>query len=371
MLQRLLIPGSSSEMYLWLLNATLPMLFSFQEINGYQSRTWQIVMCHVFSLLTAGILLIVFHWKPSFAVRAKCRPCPLSQADWVIITDRFGQCFTAWVQTEEIGEGSLEHYPAARSDDGRSSVAIAVSMEDESRDTIQLHRKEEKNVLRYYLFEGVRYIWIERQEAFCKVSVLDEDLTCADIHLSQSGLSLQDHSIRKKAYGPNVIDVPVKSYLRLLVDEVLNPFYIFQVFSIILWLCDAYYYYAGCIFVISAISIGWSLYETRKQSVTLQNMVKMLTSMRVRRADGEEMMVSSMDLVPGDCIILPSEGTVPCDAVLLTGECMVNESMLTGESVPEMKTPLPDGPSTEGTLSSVGLKSSKLNPTWARRSWLW
>lgn len=46
--------------------------------------------------------------------------------------------------------------------------------------------------------------------------------------------------------------------------QVLNPFYIFQVFSIVLWVCDAYYYYAACIFLISTISLGLSLYETRK-----------------------------------------------------------------------------------------------------------
>lgn len=35
-------------------------------------------------------------------------------------------------------------------------------------------------------------------------------------------------------------------------------------FSIVLWVCDAYYYYAACIFLISTISLGLSLYETRK-----------------------------------------------------------------------------------------------------------
>lgn len=42
--------------------------------------------------------------------------------------------------------------------------------------------------------------------------------------------------------------------------------------------------------------------------------------------------MTSLDLVPGDCLILPQEGLLlPCDAVLLAGECLVNESMLTGE----------------------------------------
>ncbi|KAF1419011.1 Cation-transporting ATPase 13A2, partial [Spheniscus humboldti] len=350
------------------------------EVTGYQTKTWRVALCHACSVLTAGLLLILFHWKPSLEVQVKCKPCALGQADWVIIRDRFGQCFTARVRTEALDEGSLEHHPGARLEDRRTSIAISVSDEEESRDTIRLHEKEE-NILRYYLFEGMRYIWIERRQAYCKVSALDEGWTCADLHLSQAGLDQQDHNTRRKIYGPNLIEVPVMSYTRLLVEEVLNPFYIFQVFSIVLWVCDTYYYYAACIFLISTISLGLSLYETRKQSATLQNMAKISVGVRVRRPSGgerdardeqglqarscsclstaalfffpEEMVVSSADLVPGDCISLPADGMlVPCDAVLLTGECMVNESMLTGESVPVMKTPLPAGSQAAGTVYS-------------------
>ncbi|NXA16522.1 AT132 ATPase, partial [Sapayoa aenigma] len=274
---------------------------------------------------------------------------------------------------------SLEHHPGARPEERRSSVAVGVPDEQESRDTVRLHEKEE-NILRYYLFQGMRYVWMERRQTFCKVSVLDEGWSCADLHLCQPGLDQQDHTTRRKIYGPNLIEVPVKSYGRMLVEEVLNPFYIFQVFSIVLWVCDAYYYYAACIFLISTISLGLSLYETRKQSTTLQNMAKLSVGVRVRRPGGgesgtptrsslgwgwemclstahagfpEEMVVSSVELVPGDCISIPTDGIlVPCDAALLTGECMVNESMLTGESVPVMKTPLPGGVQAAGAAYS-------------------
>ncbi|NXP52825.1 AT132 ATPase, partial [Heliornis fulica] len=323
-----------------------------KEVTGYQTKAWRVALCHACSVLTAGLLLILFHWKPSLEVQAKCKPCALSQADWLVIRDRFGQCFTTRVRTEALGEGSLEHHTGARLEDRRTSIAIGVSDEEESRDTIQLHEKEE-NTLRYYLFEGVRYVWVERRQAYCRVSILDEDWTCADLHLAHTGLHQQDHNTRRKIYGPNLIEVPVKSYARLLVEEVLNPFYIFQVFSIVLWVCDAYYYYAACIFLISTVSIGLSLYETRKQSSTLQNMAKMSVGVRVRRDGGEEMVVSSVDLVPGDCFSLPAEGMlVPCDAALLSGECMVNESMLTGESVPVMKPPLPAGSPAAGAVYS-------------------
>lgn len=46
----------------------------------------------------------------------------------------------------------------------------------------------------------------------------------------------------------------------------------------------------------------------------------------------EEEHVSSVELVPGDCLIIPQEGLLlPCDAALVAGECLVNESMLTGK----------------------------------------
>lgn len=49
-------------------------------------------------------------------------------------------------------------------------------------------------------------------------------------------------------------------------------------------------------------------------------------------ADIEEAL--STDLVPGDVMVIPSNGTImPCDAVLVSGTCIVNESMLTGETL--------------------------------------
>uniref|UniRef100_A0A8C3UVZ4 Cation-transporting ATPase n=1 Tax=Catharus ustulatus TaxID=91951 RepID=A0A8C3UVZ4_CATUS len=341
------------------------------EVTGYQRRTWRVLLCHAGSVLSAGLLLLLFHWKPSLEVQAKCEPCALGQADWVIIRDHFGQCFTTKVLMEPLGEaGSLEQLPGAQQD-CRSSVTIAVPDEDESRDTVRLHDKDE-SILRYYLFQGMRYVWLERRQAFCRVSVLDEGWTCAELHLSQAGLHQQEHSTRRKIYGPNLIEVPVKSYARLLVEEVLNPFYIFQVLSMVLWVCDAYYYYAACIFLISTFSLGLSLYETRKQSTTLRNMARMSMGVQVRRPGGEELVVSSAELVPGDCIRLPAAGALlPCDAALLTGECMVNESLLTGESVPVMKTPLIAPRSTGGTHCSVGHSSSRPRPTQAARCWPW
>lgn len=44
--------------------------------------------------------------------------------------------------------------------------------------------------------------------------------------------------------------------------------------------------------------------------------------------------VSSDELVPGDLLVIPPNGAqVHCDSVLISGNCIVNESMLTGKKL--------------------------------------
>jgi len=57
---------------------------------------------------------------------------------------------------------------------------------------------------------------------------------------------------RRVVYGCNVIYVPVKSIMQLLLLEVLNPFYIFQMVAIVIWVLIDYWQYAIAIFLMSA-----------------------------------------------------------------------------------------------------------------------
>jgi magnesium-transporting ATPase (P-type) len=91
---------------------------------------------------------------------------------------------------------------------------------------------------------------------------------------------------RRVLYGVNVIDVKVKPYWQLLYEEVLDPFYIFQWASVIFWFEDEYYYYAAAILFISFISMGISLYQTRKQLSDLRDMVATGSSVTAIRNNG-------------------------------------------------------------------------------------
>uniref|UniRef100_A0A665UU48 Polyamine-transporting ATPase 13A3 n=1 Tax=Echeneis naucrates TaxID=173247 RepID=A0A665UU48_ECHNA len=179
-----------------------------------------------------------------------------------------------------------------------------------------------RSTIRYFTFHSTKYYWNDEVQNFESFSLL----------------------VRKLFFGVNEIAVKVPSVFKLLIKEVLNPFYIFQLFSVILWSADEYYYYAVAIVFMSVISIATSLYTIKKQYVMLHDMVAAHSIVRVSvcRANNIEEILST-DLVPGDVMVIPSNGTImPCDAVLVSGTCIVNESMLTGESVPVTKTNLPN-----------------------------
>eukprot|EP00922_Rhytidocystis_sp_ex-Travisia-forbesii_P013479 GHVS01020192.1.p1 GENE.GHVS01020192.1~~GHVS01020192.1.p1 ORF type:complete len:1382 (+),score=212.47 GHVS01020192.1:496-4146(+) len=134
------------------------------------------------------------------------------------------------------------------------------------------------------------------------------------------------------------MDVPLVSAFRLLVDEIISPFYMFQVAAIGLWLWDHYYQYAITISIITAVSTTADLYESQRNQYRLHQLATFDCDVVVVR-EGVSVSLNSRGLLPGDVVEVSDGMTLPCDLALLNGESLVMESMLTGECIPVIKTP--------------------------------
>ncbi|KAM5163814.1 putative cation-transporting ATPase 13A4 isoform 2-T2 [Mantella aurantiaca] len=202
-----------------------------------------------------------------------------------------------------------------------------------------------ENKVRCLRVQKIRYAWNSLERNFQKIGILEDEYSCSDMHTNfGSGITQEEHEIRKQVCGLNVIDVEVTPIWKLLFKEVLNPFYAFQAISLSLWFATGYIEYSAVLVAITLLSIAATVYTLRKQSVKLHKMVASHnnTMITVLRKNGVEE-IESQNLVPGDVMILTGQKCyLPCDSVLLTGTCVVNEGMLTGESVPVMKTSLPN-----------------------------
>ncbi|MBI2601149.1 cation-translocating P-type ATPase [Candidatus Daviesbacteria bacterium] len=90
------------------------------------------------------------------------------------------------------------------------------------------------------------------------------------------------------------------------------------------------------ILLLNTILGFWQEYKASKELEALRKL-EVLNSRVIR--DGQEIEISSFKLVPGDLVILESGDKIPADGKVLESVSLaVNESSLTGESLPVMKT---------------------------------
>ncbi|NXF89115.1 AT134 ATPase, partial [Eubucco bourcierii] len=304
-----------------------------QDIFGYKTHGCRKALCIAGYVLSCGALLLLFYWKPEWDVWANCIRCSLEEADTFLLrtTDEFqiySRKTVTWISVPALTE-SKSDYPAAAEEDSIFSKAIM-------KPSLQVKSIQ---------VQKIRYVWNIYAKQFQKIGALEDHYTCSAIHAKfGSGLTCNEQTVRRVICGPNTIDVPVIPIWKLLIKEVLNPFYVFQLFSVCLWFAEDYMEYATAIIIMSLFSIFLTVYDLRQQSVKLHRLVESHNNIVVTVCSNKEgsQELESQHLVPGDTMILQEGKTLlPCDAILISGQCTVNESTLTGESIPVTKTRLP------------------------------
>lgn len=310
------------------------------EVCGYRPCVWRLALVSVGVVCSGGLLLLLLYWLPQWSVKSTSSKCALREARVLLLrsTDEFRQWFRARVYVMSTpGQRPFENLEL-KTEEGQCCVP--------TREHDGTFHQRHSAQIHYFTLHSVKYYWNEALQNFeVHKGLEDVQVSCAEVHsVHSAGLSKELQEYRRLFFGENEIAVRVPSLFKLLIKEVLNPFYIFQLFSVILWSAGDYYYYASAIVFMSIVSISTSLYTVKRQYVMLRDMVAAHSVVRVLicRGDKEVEQAMSTELVPGDVFLIPANGMMmPCDAALIQGTCIVNESMLTGESVPVTKTSVP------------------------------
>ncbi|XP_064537543.1 polyamine-transporting ATPase 13A3 isoform X1 [Drosophila montana] len=308
------------------------------KISGYRRCNIRSILCWICIVLTGGLLRLILHWWRHWYLLATCKPCSLQEAQQVLIEEDYqGNHKLYHVKTvrildvEQFKKSLQQILPGEDFDDNKLQLPVHFA---------SAHFKGFRS-LRTFRCKQLVYAWDNSIKSFQKINGLDVNVPCSYYH-QQRGLSVQEQLARRIVFGENEITVPLRDVKTLLFLEALNPFYVFQIFSVVLWFTYDYYYYACVILLMSIFGISMSIVQTKKNQDVLQKTVLNTGNAWVVNAKGVSVELSTKMLVPGDIIEIPSSGcTMQCDAVLLSGNCILDESMLTGESVPVTKTPLP------------------------------
>ena len=203
----------------------------------------------------------------------------------------------------------------------------------------------EKGATEFISFEYklYNYIYNTVDSNFEAISYFIRTIQSVVVEDYSAGLNPNEVQYMKNIFGECDLDIKINSCWKILFDELTDPFYLFQLYSVILWYCTEYYYYASVIVVLAIISLVLSVYGTYKNMKKIQEISRYSCPVKVyRKNENNEYMepveMNSAGLVPGDIFEIPEDGlALPCDAILISGSAIVNESMLTGESTPVIK----------------------------------
>jgi cation-transporting ATPase 13A3/4/5 len=315
-------------------------------VAGFRNSTVGFIVYTVLCVGTLGLAWLLFRWLPRWQVALIGKNAPLKDADWVVIENQWGE-----FAVQEVVKQTY----------GRSLTTVFGESEKKRRGDWDEDEDPLISELLCLDYRYIRFVYHPIKDKFVLANTW-KDPSWTQVNTLREGLDNEERDYRELVFGKNEIDIAEKSLGQLLVDEVFHPFYVFQIASLFLWSVDEYYYYAAAIFLISVISITTTLIETKATMKRLREVSKFECEVRVLRS-GFWTNIDSSELVPGDVyeVTDPALTQFPCDSLLLSGDCIVNESMLTGESIPVSKIPV-----TNQSLDLLDLSASAVHPEVAR-----
>lgn len=336
------------------------------RLTGYRTIAFRQLLFWIVSILTLGVVYLLLRWIPRYRLRWVCQETSFDKAEFIVVQNQWGDLLQVKPATVPYARPLATVFPLSSSDPASTLLEYQTMSSKPPRLPPSLDKQKikgrksngihpssmlpdfssvETEQLMDLTYVDYRYMRFALHPPSGRWRMVKDwrDPGWTSSEEIAKGISWDSEKDRTALFGKNVIEIESKSTFTLLVDEVLHPFYIFQVASVILWSLDNYYYYAICIVIISCASIITTLLETRSTVRRMQEMSRFSCEVKVLR-EGKWSVKDSTELVPGDIYDVAEGGLLlfPADSVLLSGDAIVNESMLTGESVPVSKVPITD-----------------------------
>ena len=152
--------------------------------------------------------------------------------------------------------------------------------------------------------------------------------------VSQSGLTGDEARHRLEKFGPNTMPDMALHPLRMALEKLWAPVPWMLEAAIVLELVLGKYAEAAIIAGLLVFNAALGLFQESRAQATLAALKSRLALTASVRRDGAWKTVLAADLVPGDVVKLSLGGVVAADVRLTGGEILLDQSMLTGESVP-------------------------------------
>ena len=154
-----------------------------------------------------------------------------------------------------------------------------------------------------------------------------------------AGLTSAEAAARLKRFGYNELPGPGRRHvLRIAFDVVRQPMFALLLGGGVIYLLLGEAIDAIVLLAFATLSVSISIVQETRSERVLEALRNLASPRALVMRDGERKRIPGRDVVPGDLVILSEGDRVPADATLIEAHnLLVDESLLTGESVPVRK----------------------------------
>jgi H+-transporting ATPase len=167
-----------------------------------------------------------------------------------------------------------------------------------------------------------------------RVHDLDEDSLVEKEFQPSTGLSTAEVEARLKIYGRNELVEKSKTKLQIFIEQFTAPMPIMIWIAIITEAILNDWASMWVLCALQAINGGVGFYEMSKAGDAIAALKASLKPKAIAKRDGKWIEVHAGTLVPGDLVSLTAGAAVPADCIINEGTVDVDQSALTGESLP-------------------------------------
>lgn len=292
--------------------------YEVKEITPVIVNIFGEVIFWIMSILTLGLVALIFRWCFKVWKSFRYTRVSVEQAKYLIIMD----------------EGDEEKVLPTKKVVGMNNEELVGV---EYRYTLYIYDRSATAE-----FNDAKKGKVTEKGAF--VMVHNEfNMTNNQVRAMKSGMSDDKIIGSQRLYGVNSTRIKLTPLWSIFIDEGLSAFNLYQIFAAIIWYFRDYFPYAVFILVMAFVSLLVTCWVHRTEQKKVNTMAQLETVVVYRRKGNEiqKNTISSEELVPGDIFEVKQHKQLPCDAILIEGQCLIDEAALTGESVPMIKTQLP------------------------------
>ena len=233
----------------------------------------------VLNILTLGIIQLIIAWFPKIILKIYYNITNLENATHLGIFSKEDKEFEV-VEIDKIDLPPIDY-------DNEHNIAKRFN----------LNILNDSKQLITFEFRIFKYIFSTEKKKFDAIYYQIKAPHKIIIDNYATGLNPNEVLYMKKIFGICDLDIEINSCGQILFDELTDPFYLFQLYALILWYCTDYYLYATVMLVLTAISLIISVYDTNKNLKKIQEISKYSCPVKVIRKNEKNEMNEPIEII--------------------------------------------------------------------------